>query len=194
MKNYSLLALMFSILMFMIVSCGDNGTNTITPKNKPGQLGGTSWKFIADVNVKTGGMINPFFEEFDFDNISDEYLYGHNYAYSIFFCKLPYKIEEDSRETYAFNYVSYTAEYRRADGEYSIIPNTNQFERHYVYNPNSGGAYYPGLYEYHDTLSIIKSFRISGDSLKLYRTLDSTGNYLLYKKIVDDLPDRPFLP
>lgn len=180
--------------MLVLVGCGDSGANTIIPKNKPGQLAGTGWKFIGDVNGETGKMINPFFKEFDFDNISDEYLYGDNFAYSIFFCKIPLKIEEDRFETYFINFVAYTRDYFRSEGEYSIIPNTNQFERHCLIDPYAGGAYYPGVYGYIDTLCHIKSFRLSGDSLKLYRTLDSTGSYLLYKKIVDNLPERPFFP
>lgn len=192
MKNYSLLALMFSILMFMIVSCGDNGTNTITPKNKPGQLGGTSWKFIAFVDGETGNKDNPFYKIDDFDNIPESYFNNEKYNFTVAFLKNSLKILDLEGNKYAINLVAYSSSYARAEGEYNLTANSNSFEKFYLVNQGRHSEENDAIY----MLSLIKtkSFKLKDDTLMLYKTPDSTGDYMIFRKIVLEIPDNPFNP
>lgn len=190
-ERITIYTLLISVILILLIGCSDSGTNTPHNSNVA-PLGGTTWKFIAFVNGETGEKDNPFYKIEDFNNIPEEYFNKEKYYFTLAFFKNTYKVLDLDNHKYPLNLVAYSSCYGRSEGEYNLIPNTNSFEKFYLTKNFGHSSENDVLYML--TLIKTKSFRLNADTLKLYSTPDSTGNYMLFRKIVLEIPDDPYNP
>lgn len=179
-KQITLSTLLLSLLMLVLLGCGDNSTNSPKVKYEVGPFAGTTWKCIAYVDENNNVIKTPHNEPID-----DEYM--KSVYFNLFFLDKISRIDSVGIEPIPITIIGFGYDGYLIEGTYQVIPNTNKFKELFIDHYRSLVAVSKTI-KWMEYINNCKSFYKNNDTLKLYQKDDGTGKHLLFirdNKVID---------